>query len=254
MDWLVHQHNLETKITTDYKKRGQDFAEFKTNVYLPYQKKQLGITEITRQAVFDEVQLLEGYYREIEEFNQEGWITPQSKFRPTVLEEFCGYLFKDLPQVQSLGLGFLKRGIYAGMRIDQAGNAQLETRDIDFCIGKIIKATFADEPCDIKIPVVAIECKTYLDKTMLSGAQFTAQKVKGGTPRVAFFVMAERNEVNLGEIPSETPIDQIYILRDGQDNPVDSQTVWEFFCEVRGVLERTSKAKIISLPGKLLVF
>jgi len=254
LDWLVHQHNLETKITTDYKKRGQDFAEFKTNVYLPYQEKQLRITEITRQAIFDKVQLLEEYYWDIDEFNSDRWITPQSKFRPTVLEEFCGYLFKDLPRVQSLGLGFLKRGIYAGMRIAQAGNAQLETRDIDFCIGKVIKATFADKPCDIRIPVVAIECKTYLDKTMLSGAQFTAQKIKGGTPRVAFFVIAERNEGNLDEIPSETSIDQICIMRDGENDPIDLQTVWDFFCEVKGVLERTSKAKIVSLPGKLLVF
>lgn len=254
MNWLVHQRNLETKITRDYHKRGQDFVEFKANVYLPYQKKQLGITGITRQAAFDKVQLLGDYYREIKEFNQGRWITAQSKFRPTVLEEFCGYLFKDLPQVQSLELDFLKRGIYAGLRIDQTGNAQLETRDIDFCIGKIVEATFADKPCDIRIPLVAVECKTYLDKTMLSGVQFTAQKIKGGTPRVAFFVIAERNEVGLDEIPSESPIDQIYILRDGGEDPVDSQTVWEFFCEVKSVLERVDMAKVIKLPGKLLVF
>lgn len=254
MNWLVHQRNLGTKIARDYHGRGQDFVGFRADVYLPYQEKQLGITEVTQQAIFKKVQLLESYYREIEEFNKERWITPQSKFRPTVLEEFCGYLFKDLPQVQSLELDFLKRGIYAGMRIDQTGSAQLETRDIDFCIGKVVEATFADKPCDIRIPVVAIECKTYLDKTMLSGAQFTAQKIKGGTPRVAFFVIAERNEVSLDEIPSESSIDQIYILRDGGDAPVDSQTVWDFFCEVKSVLERVDMAKVIKLPGKLLVF
>jgi hypothetical protein len=49
-------------------------------------------------------------------------------------------------------------------------------------------------------------------------------------------------------------IDQICILRDGGDDPVDSQTVWEFFCEVKSVLERVDMVKVIKLPGKLLVF
>ena len=213
----------------------------------------MAITDITNQAIFEKVELLQGYYEKVDAFNRGNWITFQSKFRPTVLEEFCGYLFKDLPQVQSLGLDFFKRGVYAGMRIDREGNAQLETRDIDFCIGKIVRAKFADKVYDVKIPIVAIECKTYLDKTMFSGAQFTAQKLKGGTPRVKVLMIAERNEVSLNEIPSETPIDQIYILRDGADDPIDPETVWDFFCEVKATLERATLGQVVKLPGKLLI-
>ncbi len=100
---------------------------------------------------------------------------------------------------------------------------------------------------------MAIECKTYLDKTMLSGAQFTAQKVKGATPRAKVLMIAERNEVSLTKIPSETPINQIYILRDGEGDSIDLETVWNFFCEVKLALERATAGQIAKLPGKLLV-
>ena len=254
MDWLVHEHNLDTKMTSSvYSYRAKDFASFKSGVYLPYQKQQMAITETSQQAIFNKVELLQEYYRKVDDFNRGGWISSQSKFRPTVLEEFCGYLFKDLPEVQTLGLDFFKRGIYAGLRIDQHGNAELETRDVDFCIGKMVKAAFANKTYHIKIPIVAIECKTFLDKTMFSGAQFTAQKFKGGAPRVKYLIITERNEVKLSEIPSETPVDQIYVLRDGADDPIDRDTVWDFFCEVKAKVERAILEQVIKLPGKLLI-
>lgn len=253
MDWLVHEHNLDTKITSNYSYKGKDFANFKSSVYLPYQKRQMAITEISQQAIFRKVELLQEYYRMVGDFNRGGWITSQSKFRPTVLEEFCGYLFKDLPEVQTLGLNFFKKGIYAGIRIDPHGKVELETRDVEFCIGKMVKATFADKTYHVKIPIIAIECKTYLDKTMFSGAQFTAQKLKSGAPRVKYLIITERNEVKLSEIPSETPVDQIYVLRDGTDDPIDRDTVWEFFYEVKTTIERTILDQAIKLPGKLLI-
>ena len=254
MDWLVHLKNLDSKIASNYAHRGKDFANFRSSVYLPYHKKQMAIREVTQQAVLRKTELLQDYYHKIDEFNSGGWITFQSKFRPTVLEEFCGYLFKDLTTVKSLGLDFFKRSVYAGIRIDQQGSAQLETRDTDFCIGKIVKAAFAKNVYDVKIPIVAIECKTYLDKTMLSGAQFTAQKLKGGAPRVKVLIITETNQVKLTEIPSETPMDQIYVLRDGEHDPIDCDTVWEFFCEVKATLERATLKQEIKLPGKLLIF
>lgn len=253
MNWLVHQHNLEAKAASDYKHKGRSFAQFKDSVYLSYQRQQMAIKEITQQAIFRKVELLQGYYLKVDEFNRGGWITFQSKFRPTVLEEFCGYLFKDLPEVKTLGLNFFKKNVYAGIRIDREGNARLEMRDIDFCIGKVVKAEFADKVYELRIPIIAIECKTYLDKTMLSGAQFTAQKLKGGAPRVKVLIVAERNEVSLDEIPSQTLVDQIYILRDGEGEPIEPNVVWDFFCEVKAAVERATSEQIIKLPGKLLV-
>jgi len=251
--WLVHGSNLYGKIEQDYRGRKKDFLEFARSKYLPYREAQLKITGITKADIVAKSELYDDYSRSVDVFNQGNWITAQSKFRPTVLEEFCGFLFKDLASVKTLGLGFFKKGIYAGLRIDSKGNVEIETRDIDFCISKEVTALIGETQYGIIIPVVAVECKTYLDKTMLSGAQFTAQKLKGGTPRVKVFVITERNEVDLKEIPSESSIDQIYVVRDGGDKPIASDVVWDFFSEVKVALERATKEQIIKLPGRLLI-
>lgn len=251
MSWFVHENNIQGKIRQNYKRRGIDFKKFKNKFYLPYKKQQLAIKGIEKKDISTKIELLEKYYINVGNFNTGNWITFQSKFRPTILEEFCGYLFKDLPQIKSLGLDFFKRGIYAGMRISSEGNVDIETRDIDFCITKLTNATIGSSKYELKIPLIAIECKTYLDKTMFSGAQFTAQKLKGGTPRVKVFMVTERNEVNLREIPSDSPIDQIFVLRNGGPNPVDFNTIWDFFCEVKDGLKRITHEQLITLPGKL---
>lgn len=253
LDWLVHKNNLIGKIRGNYKGKGKEFDIFKNEKYLPYLTAQTHITGITKSAIIKKLKLYDNYSRSVDSFNKRGWITAQSKFRPTVLEEFCGFLFKDLPQIKLLKLGFFKRSIYAGLKIDSKGNVTIETRDIDFCIGKEVTASMDNKRYKIRIPIVAIECKTYLDKTMLSGAQFTAQRLKGGAPRVKTLLLIERNEVDLNEIPSESPIDQIYVLRDGENDPAASTVVWSFFTEVNTTLKRVAKEHVIKLPGKLFI-
>lgn len=253
MSWFVHESNLDGRILQNYKGRGADFATFKTAKYLPYKQAQMNITGTTKDDIVKKTTLFEQYSRSVDLFNKGNWITAMSKFRPTILEEFCGFLFKDLTPIKLLRLDFFKKGISAGLRIDSKGNVEIERRDIDFCIGKEVEALIGSKRYTIRIPVVAVECKTYLDKTMLSGAQFTAQKLKGGTPRVKVFVLTERNEVDLREIPSESPIDQIYVLRDGQDDPITINVVEDFFSEVKIALERATKQQIINLPGRLLI-
>lgn len=235
MDFLVHEDNLTAKIRRNYKGRGDEFERFKNDVYIPYKTEQLKIKGITKEHIFKKVQLLETYFREVDAFNKGGWIRAQSKFRPTVLEEFCGYLFKDLPEVGSLGLAFFKRKIYTGLDIDKEGKVRIRTKDIDFCVGKAVTAKFAGEQYEIKIPLVGVECKTYVDNTMFSEAQFTAQKLKGGAPEVKVFIIAERNEIDINQLPSQSPVDQIYILRDKLDSPIEAEVVWEFFNEVKSV-------------------
>ncbi len=253
MNLFIHESNLDGKISQNYKGRGKDFESFKREKYLPYKEAQMNITGVTKDGIYRKSELYDEYSRSVDAFNEGNWITPQSKFRPTVLEEFCGYLFKDLLPIKALGLGFFKKGIYAGLRIDTQGNVEIETRDVDFVIGKEVVAQISGKQYEIRIPLVAVECKTYLDKTMLSEAQFRAQKLKGGSPRARVLLLTEKNEVALKEVPSESPIDQIYVLRDGENDPVAPNVVWDFFNDVKTVLERAREERIIKLPGVLLL-
>lgn len=254
MDFFVHEDNLEAKIKGNYKKRRSDFQNFKSQSYIPYKTAQLQLKGIAREAIFKRVTLLEAYFRKADAFNKGNWISFQSKFRPTILEEFCGYLFKDLPQVSSLGLTFFKKGVYAGLNIDKDGKVRIKTKDIDFCIGKVVQAEFAESRYEIKIPIVGVECKTYIDNTMFSEAQFTAQKLKGGAPEIKVFVIAETNAIDVNQLPSQSPVDQIYILREKVSSPIEPTVVWELFNEVKQAIEMVSLERIIKLPGKLLIF
>jgi len=252
MNWLVHQNNLDHKIETDYKNRRKQLQGFKANKYVPYHRRQMSITDISNQAIKQRTDLLEGYLASINRFNIGGWITAQSKFRSTVLEEFCGYLFKDLPKLQELGLGFYRKHIFAGIRIDSNGRPRFETKDIDFCISKQVRINIENTAEEIRLPAIAIECKTYVDKTMFNEAQFAAQRLKGGAPRIKVLMLTERNAIGIDEIPAQTPIDQIYVLRRSATAPIDFNTVLDFFCDVRETLEGIGTKERLTLPGKLL--
>lgn len=124
--------------------------------------------------------------------------------------------------------------------------ARIEKKDHDFVIGATIQASFEAAPPPERdenpgemlellkeepgtysevtvtgntethifdIPVVAIECKTYLDKTMLEGSSRAAEDLKARNPNSLYLVVMEwiklSSDVNLRKYK----VDQIYILR-----------------------------------------
>ncbi len=136
LNYLYHQSNIETKIKTNYGGRGKEFIQFKREYYDPYRDAQLTITGVRKSKILRKIKLLTDYYSKAQSFNTPEWIKPQSKFRPTILEEFCGFLFKDLRKIKELDLGFYNKKIFAGMAINSLGRGVIKTKDIDFCIGK----------------------------------------------------------------------------------------------------------------------
>ncbi len=101
------------------------------------------------------------------------------------------------------------------------------------------------------IPAVAIECKTYLDKTMLEGASRAAEDLKARNPNCLYLVVMEwiklTSDVNLRKYK----VDQIYVLRKQKNtdrefrygegyikNPIDTEVVWHLFNLVRNHLTR----------------
>lgn len=265
--WLYHMSNLDSKIKGNYKKRGADFSQFKNDVYDRYRDSQLKITAVDREAILQKVKLLSEYYHVVEQFNEGDWISSQSKFRPTILEEFCGFLFKDLSKVNELELGFFNKKVFAGMGINSAGRPAIKTKDIDFCIGKHFTIDFGEFSEDIIIPIVAIECKTYTDKTMLNEAQFAAQKLKQGSPNTKVYILSEGNQVDDNEIPlkGQTPLDQIFILRKLKErklwhNPnrkewdaINADAVLQFVSQIENDLNTVLAEKQIPQFGKILL-
>lgn len=144
----------------------------------------------------------------------------QSKFEPTVIEEFICQVLKtkfgndvlrygSVKAYSSLYFSYLskddfKRGV----------SLKLNIKDQDVGIYKRAVVQIDDEEkYNVYIPIVCIECKTYLDKTMYEGSVATASKIKIGNPQCLFFIVTETYEVTSDVDIEMTQIDDIYILR-----------------------------------------
>ncbi len=152
----------------------------------------------------------------------------RSNLHSSVLEEFMYYLFKDLVfsfnEQALLGKShafkdvFFQAENYA--QLVKYPSAKIETKDHDFVIGVSIEANLHSKgsreehqiEC-LEIPVIAIECKTYLDKTMLEGASTAGHQLKMKNPNALYIVVSEwlklTEKVNL----KKYQVDQIYVLR-----------------------------------------
>lgn len=164
----------------------------------------------------------------------------------------------------------------------QSPHGKIEKKNHDFVIGVTVKASLettqpgtADpeiiEPQQqhqsarvsipeihlFDIPAIAIECKTYLDKTMLEGSSRAAEELKARNPNGLYIVVMEwiklSDRVNLRKYK----VDQIYVLRKQKNTdreyryaeeyikkPIDVDAVWHLFGTVRSHLTEDWKGGI----------
>ncbi|PKP56021.1 MAG: hypothetical protein CVT89_06990, partial [Candidatus Altiarchaeales archaeon HGW-Altiarchaeales-2] len=138
-------------------------------------------------------------------------------------------------------------------------NMKINENDLDFAIYRTILIKADGEQKLINVPVVSIECKTYIDKTMLEGSIATAEKIKNGNPYCLFLVVTECYDVSLDVDPAYSRINQIYVLKKEKrksknSKPIDFEVVKDLFKFVRNHLERNwsnIEQKLIK-EGKIL--
>jgi hypothetical protein len=184
-------------------------------------------TESDEEVLEHRVKLFSDYKDFIDQQHYAEQFDSRSNLHSSVLEEFMYYLFRDLVQTFSNSALIGKASTYKDLFFvhsnygDMVANpgAQIEEKDHDFVIGVNIEAQFntlghrAREAHNFKIPAVAIECKTYLDKTMLEGSSAAAAQLKTANPNAIYIVVMEwlklTEKVNL----KKYQVDQIYVLR-----------------------------------------
>jgi hypothetical protein len=99
------------------------------------------------------------------------------------------------------------------------------------------------------VPAVAIECKTYLDKTMLEGSSRAAEEIKARNPNGLYLVLCERLKLSGAVNLRKYSVDQIYVLRKERNvdrefrlldsyagNPIADEVVVHLFNAVRDAL------------------
>lgn len=259
---LPHKNNIQHKINTNYKSQRNFFVNFFNDHYKPWHESNLKIKSFSKKEIQKRVSLLANYYKRVEEANDKNrpssksknWITPQSKFRPTVLEEFCYYILKDVPEISQVQLEFRNKKINVGFDINPNGEIVLKNKDVDCCLVKAEQCEIGQKKFELLIPVIAIECKTYLDGTMWNESQYSASLLKRVNSRVRVYILTEDNYVDISKITQESPIDDVFVIKTKDSRKLDDDTILEFIRQIQKDLQSVTKSKPIKIPGRLIHF
>jgi hypothetical protein len=270
---LVHGDNLTQKENHNEKYTDKESKKFLTEIRAEYSKWKDGNEKLIgpfskpskkdNQIIEQRVKLFADYQDFIDKQKYAEKFDSRSNLHSSVLEEFIFYLFKDLVYEFSKSAVIGKAHTFKDIFFNSSSykemvtkpNAKIEKKDHDFIIGVNIQTSMNCEGNQEKeqhswqIPAVAIECKTYLDKTMLEGSSTAAEQLKHRNPNAIYIVVAEwlklTEQVNLKKFK----VDQIYVLRKQKNtdreyrydptykkNPVYADVVQHMFDTVRNHL------------------
>ena len=254
---LCHASNILNKYEAAEKLSQLTKIAEKYIVYLTENLKMVGFSDT---IIKKRVQLLNDYYNFIHDNGYDRLYTSQGKFRPTILEEFLFLLFKDFVEKYQIRLNAqdqLESGsvkAYSNLYFKatnfeefiQNPDMAVNVKDQDFAIYRKFALTVnGSKTVNLQVPALAIEAKTYIDKTMLDGIIATAEKIKSGNPYSMFISVAETYDVALGVDPAYSRIDQIYVLRKTSPKilrtewkDINTEVVLKMFKEVKEHLER----------------
>ncbi len=227
------------------------------NKYVTYLEENLKLEGFADDTIIKRVHLLNDYYNFIHNNNLDNLYSSQGKFRPTILEEFLYLLFKDFvkhyqkklnaqDQLESGSVKAYSNLYFKAKSFDEFvtnPDMAVNEKDQDFAIyRKFVLSVNGTKTINLQVPAIAIEAKTFIDKTMLDGIIATAEKVKSGNPYSMFVSVTETYDVAFGVDPAYSRIDQIYVLRKTTRKAVwadiDAGVVLRMFHEIKAHLER----------------
>lgn len=254
---LSHASNICTKSSRGVNTKERKALEGIVPIYAEYLDNQKELKGYSDSIIEERVKLLNGYYEDYNHLQLDRIFTSQGKFRSTILEEFMFILFRDyvshLKRKYKDANNLIQGGsakAYTNLYFTASGienfvkspNVEINVKDQDFAIYRKVELSIDGKEKEIKVPIVAVENKTYLDKTMLEGVIATAEKLKSGNPYTRFVVVSENYDVDLKVDPIYSRIDQIYVLRKSKRKeyfaPIDADVVIRFFHETKQHIER----------------
>lgn len=212
---LVHGNNLEQKENHRTKYRDATSRRYLVKIrarYEAWKKANETIvgpiaekTDEDSDIIGRRVQLLNQYKDFLDQQHYAEKFDSRSNLHSSVLEEFMYYLFRDLVLSISrsalIGKSHSFKDIFfrasSYQEMVNKPHALIEIKDHDFAIGIRVNATMKCRGAEVEelhkwdIPAVAVECKTYLDKTMLQDVSTAAEQLKQKNPNAMYIVVAE---------------------------------------------------------------
>ena len=266
---FVHERNIDGKIAqtwdaklgivNGYKNLRNELIEFKTNVYLPFRAAIMALEfDEMHRANFDTAtELINNYYQQLLLFSRSNGVKSQSKLESTFLEEISCYLFKDLPEIRHNIFGVYNHGIYAGLKFDNNRHIVVITKDVDFCIGKKVRLQIEGQetPVDLILPVVAVEVKTYLDKTMLGEVRSSSKDIRSASPCSKAYVLMGHKSLDNEHIIAmrqDSMLTEMFVLKRSERSPMSSTVIYDYWKEIQTAVSTIQEPTVVSVPGRLL--
>lgn len=269
----IHGNNLEQKENHQTKYRDIDSRRYLVEIRTRYNKWKLANelligpkadkTEEDSDIIANRVNLLNEYKDFLDQQHYAEKFDSRSNLHSSVLEEFMYYLFRDLvlgiSETALIGKSHSFKDLFfrasSFKEMIKKPHALIEIKDHDFAIGTSVNTSMKCSGSDVSeehkwdIPAIAIECKTYLDKTMLQDVSTAADQLKQKNPNAMYIVVTEWLKLTESVNLKKYKVDQIYILRkqkntdrefrfnDGyQKNPIYTDVIEHFFNCVREFL------------------
>lgn len=156
----------------------------------------------------------------------------QENLRSSILEEFFQLLLYPLTEKireeNPLPLMLGKANSYVGLTFTPrsfkdlftSAHPNVHTKDQDFVLGCSVNLATSipginnrnsSSSTDVVVPVIAIECKTYIERNMLDSCAGTARRLKNGMPYCLYIVASEYMKMDIA-YPELTDIDELFIL------------------------------------------
>ncbi|WP_319498710.1 Bpu10I family restriction endonuclease [uncultured Cohaesibacter sp.] len=266
----VHGQNIHQKMNSRNKYCDNTSKQYLQEISQKYSEWKSANTELKGpfkdaknsdfELVCKRVELFSGYKDFIDQQHFAEQFDSRSNLHSSVLEEFVYYLFRDLlldfkgqPLVgksHAFKDMFFAPKSFQDMVMRPA--LRIEKKDHDFVIGISIKAKFqcqgseTVEEENFEVPAVAVECKTYLDKTMLEASSTAAEQLKYKNPNAKYIVVMEWLKLSDAVNLRKYKVDQIYVFRRQkntdrefryEDNynkkPIDQDVIWHLYETVR---------------------
>jgi len=245
---------------------------------------------VTNEVAVNQLVALFNTYRATAVYQFEsGKNVPQENLRSTMLEELLCWLFKDvfaLLEIEQPSNYWAGKAMSSYLTLTFAPknfvaffsdpNPKISTKDQDFAIGGTVTITVEQQGSEkpslsqtVVLPVVAIECKTYLAKNHLDMCSATARNLRRANPYCMYIIATEFLKMDSGVTPEVTDISEIFILCKADNSTrkrrqssgvgphqIFPDVVWELFKLVVGHLRATwwdpeaalGRGKVISRP------
>lgn len=274
-----HKKNLIDYINTNHLQNAQSVLV----AYQEYRNNFDRIVDYSDVAICQMVEALNSYRRVAIPVFDNLTYAGQKALGYTVMEEFFYLFFQKYIYtlgIQNTNLFLGKENSYVSLSFTPKSfsgilndvKPYIHSKDQDFVLGISVDINVrSGEQETIQttiLPVIAIECKTYLEKNMLDSCANTATRLKNAMPYCLYMVASEYMKMDEAS-PELTDIDEVYILckaknserlRRTQENlpplDIDGSLIVDLFSRVRRHLNATwwspedaiSNGKVISRP------